>query len=301
MSLGQKQQRSIQSYFTSIGCSAPIEKEKSKPKHQEPDTKRQRYLDVGQKNGLNPVRCKGCGMLYTPGLDSEEKEHHAFHLETTMTADDQLSLTLHFKGWKNERVVSSESKLATLNPTGLSLRTTMIGGDSLSRSARRTVMVMKGDPQAWIVKVLQVVEALGDHLSLPRGSALPPSGLGPDVRVFLSLNPPSQSIDGVLVMERLSTPPSTSSRPPTSSISNRSDGNAVGGRGGDDVRERDKQTPLCRVGLAWIDDNNSEKSVEERRVQRRALIDVGRLNLIHGYVIPSDRVEERYMDNKMTH
>lgn len=37
-------------------------------------------LDFGQKN-IDPIRCKTCGMLYTVGEESDEKQHAKYHAE----------------------------------------------------------------------------------------------------------------------------------------------------------------------------------------------------------------------------
>ena len=47
----------------------------------------QMYLDFGQKSFGQTV-CDGCGMMYFPGKDEDEKEHKKYHKKSTQKSLD---------------------------------------------------------------------------------------------------------------------------------------------------------------------------------------------------------------------
>ncbi|XP_058086426.1 protein CHROMOSOME TRANSMISSION FIDELITY 7 [Magnolia sinica] len=97
----------------------------------------QYHLELGQSDFLLHT-CSVCGLKYARGDEDDEGVHNEFH--------KNFSLGIQFKGWRNERVISS----------------TLSNGD-------RIILVLNGDLPSHLRKVEEVVKMMEKELGLCDG------------------------------------------------------------------------------------------------------------------------------------
>ncbi|CAI9265454.1 unnamed protein product [Lactuca saligna] len=86
------------------------------------------HLDLGQSDFLLHT-CKTCGFKFAPGDEEDTRVHKEFHKSYTHG--------IHFKGWRNERVI-----------------------DTHSLEHGRVILVLNDDPPAHIKKVEEVIKMM---------------------------------------------------------------------------------------------------------------------------------------------